>query len=77
MNAQVESAVAHVWLLTGGGIHRIDSAVAAGRFGMDDPRGARDFVALGAGDARRRENREAVEGRFLTAVPAAAARFYG
>lgn len=76
MNAQAESALSHASLLTDGGVHRIDSTVAAGRFGMDDARGVKDLVALGEGDARKKQNLDAVNSRFLVGEPIAPFRFY-
>ncbi len=76
MNAQAESALAQVSLITGGGIHRIDCRVESGRFGMDDARSVGDLVALGEGEARKKEHLDAVSGRFLTGKPAPATKFY-
>jgi len=76
MNAQAESALAHAWLITNAGVHRIDSRVESGRFGMDDARSVTDLVALGEGDARKKENLDAVNSRFLAGESAPLSRFY-
>jgi patatin-like phospholipase/acyl hydrolase len=71
MRGQIEAAMAQAKLLTGDGLHRIDTLVEPGRFSLDDAGQIDDLIALGAGEARKREHIEAVTKRFLNDTPAA------
>jgi len=65
VRAEVEAAVAQAKLLTGDGFHRIDALAEPGRFALDEARGISDLIALGAGEARKRQHIDVVATRFL------------
>src|SRR5262249_44968638 len=69
MFAQVESALAQAGLLTEGGIHRINFLAYPGQFTLDDAAQIPDLIAIGDGEARRREHLDVVRERFLNETP--------
>ncbi len=71
LRAQAEASIAAATLLTSGALHRIDATVSRGRFAMDDIRHLSDMIALGDGEARKREHLDIVASRFLNGVKSA------
>ena len=67
MNAQQESANAQAMLLVDRRFHRIDHKAPRGQFSLDDarPRQIERLIALGRGEAVKKENIEVVRQRFL------------
>lgn len=67
MNAQQEAANAQARLLVNRRFHRIDHKAARGQFSLDDahPKQIERLMALGRGEAAKKENIEVVRERFL------------
>jgi hypothetical protein len=65
MTSNVQGALAHAWLVSGEGVHRIDERVAPKRFRLDGSRQIDELLALGRSAGAKRENLEAVRTYFL------------
>lgn len=67
MNAQQEAANAQAMLLVNRRFHRIDHKAPRGQFLLDDarPEQIERLIALGRGEAVKKENIEVVRARFL------------
>lgn len=65
MASQVEGALAHAWLASGKGVHRIDVTVAPKRFRLDGSRQISELLALGRSAGAKEANITAVKTYFL------------
>ena len=72
MSAQQEAANAQAMLLTGHQFHRIDHTAPRGQFSMDDarPKQIETLIALGRGEAVKKDTMAVVRERFLNGEPA-------
>ncbi len=72
MNAQQQAANAQAMLLLNRRFHRIDYKAPRGQFSLDDarPQQIERLIALGRGEAVKKENIEVVRERFLNGQPA-------
>lgn len=65
MNGQAEVARAQAGLITGGRLHRIDYTAPRKRFSIDNAKSAEDLIAIGRGEALKKENLDEVKRLFL------------
>lgn len=69
MKGQEQAALAQVGLLAGS-FYRIDAVVCGGRYSLDNARKEliEELIALGFGEAKKKERQEVVRARFLTGM---------